>query len=396
MIIQASHRLDRVQEYWFSRKLQEVNMLEQGGTSVINLGIGNPDLPPSPGTVLALCRQAAQQASHGYQPYRGLSPLRRAMANWYHRIYGVSFNPDSEVLPLIGSKEGIFHISMAFLDPGDKVLVPDPGYAAYASAASMAGATPVPYDLREENGWLPDIEALDAVEGVKIIWLNYPHMPTGALASNRDFGDLIAWAVRKRVLICHDNPYSLVLNEAEPLSIFQAPGAHDCCLELNSLSKSHNMAGWRLGMVSGRSDYISTVLAVKSNVDSGMFLPIQHAGIEALNNPIAWHQDQNHRYRKRREQVYRLLDAMNFSYRMDGAGMFVWAKAPDSIDDVASFLDGILYGTGVFITPGLIFGKNGRRYARVSTCAPAQAISKAAQRIQNYLTSTPQPEPAHV
>jgi len=396
MIIQASHRLDRVQEYWFSSKLQEVNALEQMGKQIINLGIGNPDMPPSPGTVLALCRQATEQATHGYQPYRGLSLLRTAMANWYHRIYGVSFNPNSEVLPLIGSKEGIFHISMAFLNPGDRVLVPDPGYASYGGAARMAGAEPVAYDLLEENQWLPDLDALDKVEGVKIMWINYPHMPTGALAHSADFARIVAWARKKRILICHDNPYSLILNETKPLSIFQIPGAERCCLELNSLSKSHNMAGWRLGMVTGRSDYISTILTVKSNVDSGMFLPIQHAGVEALNNPQSWHEDQNDRYRRRREQVYRMMDAMGFSYQRDAAGMFVWGKAPDSVKDVAQYLDGILYETGVFITPGHIFGKNGERYARVSTCAPVAKILRAAEKIETYMNSTPQLATAHL
>ena len=386
MIIQAASRLNRVQEYYFSRKLQEVDRLRKSGHDVINLGIGNPDLPPSPATIDALCREAGENCSHGYQPYRGVQLLRIAIANWYARIYGVNLEPDSEVLPLIGSKEGIFHISMAFLEAGDQVLVPDPGYASYASAARIAGAEPLTYDLVEENGWFPDLELLSAsdLSRVKIMWINYPHMPTGALAGSEAMKALVDFALEHRILLCHDNPYSLILNSGQPHSIFAIKGAEACCLELNSLSKSHNMAGWRLGMVCGRSDYIQAILAVKTNVDSGIFLPIQRAAIEALNNDQDWHDDQNKHYRRRRNLIYELLETMDFQFQTETAGLFVWARAPERLLSITDYLDELLYATGVFITPGEVFGRNGERYIRVSTCATEENISKATSRIKAY------------
>ncbi len=384
MIISPADRLDQVQEYYFSQKLREVRELTNQGSQIINLGIGNPDLAPSPATIQELCHAASNEQNHGYQPYQGIARLRSAMADWYKNIYNVKLNASSQVLPLIGSKEGIFHISMAFLNPGDQVLVPDPGYSGYVGATRLAGAEPIFYDLHETNDWLPDLNQLNELTSskTKIIWINYPHMPTGAVATRDFFRNLISFANEKNILICHDNPYSLILNKENPLSILQVSGAFDCCLELNSLSKSHHMAGWRVGMVSGNSDYLTTVLTVKSNIDSGMFLPIQIAAAKALSNPAEWHHNQNQQYQKRQKLVYKLLDVLNFSYSKDTAGLFVWAKAPDKIKDVEGILDDLLYSRGIFLTPGKIFGKNGERYIRVSICAPEEKILQAIQRVQ--------------
>ena len=390
MIIQPSQRLRSVSEYYFSHKLREVDALRKNGMDIINLGIGNPDLPPSEETVEVLCKEARVHANHGYQSYRGAVNLRTAIANWYRGTYGVKLNPESEVLPLIGSKEGVFHVSMAFLDAGDRVLVPDPGYATYATAARMCGAEPVPYHLSEQNGWLPDLEALEAegLEGVKVMWINYPHMPTGAVASLDDFKAIIEFGRRNHILICHDNPYSLILNREKPLSIFNVEGAEDCCIELNSLSKSHHMAGWRVGMIIGAEAYLSSVLAIKSNMDSGMFLPMQQAAAQALGNSPAWRREQNRRYDQRRTLIYRMLDRMGFSYDRGAAGMFVWARAPRHIPNVEEFLDRLLHETGVFITPGMVFGESGRKYIRVSVCAGEDRIVQARKRIEAYMSTS--------
>jgi aspartate/methionine/tyrosine aminotransferase len=383
MIIPAAERLNSVQEYYFSRKLREVGELMNQGREIINLGIGNPDLPPSAETINRLCKAANLESAHGYQPYRGIPESRRAMADWYQRTYEVTLNPEREILPLLGSKEGIFHISMAFLNPGDRVLVPDPGYPAYASVTRLAGAEPLFYDLTESSGWLPDLAALTRTDlsGVKIMWINYPHMPTGKTAKREDFQRIIQFARENGILICHDNPYSLILNPEKPQSILAIDGAAENCLELNSLSKSHNMAGWRVGMVCGKREYIDAVQIVKSNMDSGMFLPVQQAAAQALQNSEAWHAEQNRRYRRRRELVYQLMDTINLSYKTGGAGMFVWAKLPDSVPDAESFVDELLYSRGIFVAPGSIFGKNGNRYIRVSVCAPEENIQKAKDRV---------------
>ena len=388
MIINKADRLNQVSEYYFVKKLSEVRALNARGKDVVNLGIGDPDLPPSEATVQALAQSASSPRHHGYQPYRSIPELRNAMTRWYASVYGVGLDPETEILPLLGSKEGVFHVSMAFLNPGEKVLVPNPGYPAYAAAARLVGAQPIFYDLTEANGWLPDLDALGRQldPAVKMMWLNYPNMPTGALASAEDFRALIAFAREHRILLVHDNPYSLVLNEEPPLSILRAEGAKDCCLELNSLSKSHNMAGWRVGMIAGAKDYLDAVIAVKSNLDSGMFLPVQHAAIQALENPEQWHQERNRIYHRRREHIYELLDLLQCSYARGAAGMFVWGRVPGHITDVEAFLDDILYNAHVFLTPGKIFGTNGERYVRISVCAPEEDIKKALSRIQNHIT----------
>ncbi|GEO03479.1 aminotransferase [Adhaeribacter aerolatus] len=387
MIIPKANRLDHVQEYYFARKLAEVQNLMAQGHDIINLGIGDPDMPASDETVAALTESAQNKKNHGYQAYRSIPALRNAMAKWYQQVYSVSLNPDTEILPLLGSKEGIFHIAMAFLNPGDQVLVPNPGYPAYAAVTKLVNAEPVFFDLTEENNWLPDLDALRKLDTtkVKLMWLNYPNMPTGALASEADFEKIIEFAKERQILIVHDNPYSLVLNEKAPISILHANGAMDCCLELNSLSKSFNMAGWRVGMVAGKQEYIDAIIAIKSNLDSGMFLPIQHAAIQALANPESWHEERNNVYRKRRELIYELLDVLNCKYSKEATGMFVWGRVPDEVEDVEAYLNQILYEAHVFLTPGKIFGSNGERYVRVSVCATEENIQKAISNIKKLL-----------
>jgi LL-diaminopimelate aminotransferase len=388
MIIPKASRLDHVQEYYFARKLAEVRALNAKGKNIINLGIGDPDQAPSEASVKELIASASNPAHHGYQPYRSVPALRQAMSEWYGRVYKVSLNPETEVLPLMGSKEGVFHISMAFLNPGDKVLVPDPGYPAYAATARLAGAEPLYYTLSEESGWLPDPDKLNQMDlkGVKLMWINYPHMPTGAQAPKEAFRWLIEFAKANKILLVNDNPYSLVLNTAEPMSLMRFQGAMECCLELNSLSKSHNMAGWRVGMVIGRPDYLDTVLTVKSNLDSGMFLPVQHAAVQALRNSEEWHSQRNEVYRQRKVLVHELLDMLKCRYQPKTPGMFVWARVPDTIADVEAWLDKILYEAGVFLTPGKVFGSQGERYVRVSLCAPEASIKQAIERISNFIS----------
>ncbi len=390
MIIPKANRLNEVQEYYFARKLSEVRTLMAQGKKIINLGIGDPDLPASDNTVQALTASAELPTSHGYQPYRSIPALRVALADWYRQTYNVNLNSETEVLPLLGSKEGVFHVSLAFLNPGDKVLVPNPGYPAYAAVTKLVGAEPVYFDLTAENNWLPDLDALaqQDLSGVKIMWLNYPNMPTGALATEEDFARIIHFAQEYNILIVHDNPYSLVLNTKPPVSILHVPGAMSNCLELNSLSKSFNMAGWRVGTVMGQKEYIDAIIAVKSNLDSGMFLPVQQAAITALQNPEEWHQSRNEVYRRRRELIYQLLDLLDCTYATDATGMFVWARVPDEINEVEAFLDNILYEARVFLTPGKIFGSNGERYVRVSVCATEENITEAIQNIHHFLTVT--------
>lgn len=390
MIIPKANRLEHVQEYYFARKLAEVNALLAEGRSIINLGIGNPDMEPSPATIHALTSNAAQAGTHGYQPYRGIPALREAMADWYKKTYQVQLTPEQEVLPLMGSKEGIFHISMAFLNHGDKVLVPNPGYPAYASAARLAGAEPIYYTLSEENNWLPNKEELSALakQGAKLMWINYPHMPSGAEATEETLEWLVQFALNNKILLINDNPYSLVLPASAPLSLLKIAGSEACCLELNSLSKSHNMAGWRVGMVLGHKDYLAAILAVKSNMDSGMFFPIQKAAIQALQNDSSWHDDRNKIYAERRQLVYQLLNLLGCTYQQNRIGLFVWARVPEHIPDVEVYLDKLLYEAWIFMTPGKIFGSQGNRYLRASLCLPATVLSEAIKRIEPYTLLT--------
>ncbi len=390
MIIPKAARLNHVQEYYFARKLAEVSALNAKGKNVINLGIGSPDMAPSEATVAAMTASVAQPSGHGYQPYRSLPALRQAMADWYAGTFQVSLDSATEVLPLMGSKEGVFHISMAFLNPGDKVLVPNPGYPAYATTARLAGAEPVYYNLTEGNNWLPDRQELEklAAEGVKLMWINYPHMPTGAQATAETLQWLAELAHRQQFLLVNDNPYSLVLPTSAPQSLLRVTGAKACCLELNSLSKSHNMAGWRVGMVLGRQDYLDAILAVKSNIDSGMLQATQLAAIEALHNSGEWHQERNQEYARRRDLVYELLDTIGCRYARDKVGMFVWAKVPDHVTDVEAYLDELLYEAAVFLTPGKVFGSQGERFLRVSLCVSIPQLEESIKRIKQHIIAT--------
>ena len=383
MIIQPANRLSEVQEYYFSKKLKEIRELNASGKNIINLGIGSPDLAPSSETIGALIETAEQTNSHGYQSYTGIPELRNSISSWMASTYGVDFRAEDEILPLMGSKEGIMHISMAFLNPGDKVLVPNPGYPTYTSVSKLMDADIEFYDLDEQNDWNIDVSRLREkdLSKVKLLWLNYPHMPPGARADVHILQELITLAKEKGFLIVNDNPYSLILNPT-PRSIFNLEGAKDVCLELNSLSKSHNMAGWRIGWLSGSKEYISTVLRVKSNMDSGMFLGLQKAAVQALSNPMHWHEDQNNIYAKRRKLIEEIFDYLQVKYNPNSVGMFVWAKVPNSVDSVEKFVDDILYKANVFITPGFIFGSNGERYIRASLCASQETIKEALIRIK--------------
>ncbi|MTI30528.1 pyridoxal phosphate-dependent aminotransferase [Xanthovirga aplysinae] len=388
MIINKADRLGNVQEYYFSKKLREIAQMEERGEKVINLGIGSPDMAPSSATIKKLSEAAFQKNTHGYQNYKGIPQLRQAFSNWYNTTYNVFLNAETEVLPLLGSKEGIMHISMAFLNPGDGVLVPDPGYPAYAAASRLLGADLITYDLKEEDGWMPDLEALQKMDlnHVKLMWLNYPNMPTGAEANRETFEALIQFARKHKILLCHDNPYSLVLNKNQPLSILSCEGAKEVSIELNSLSKSHNMAGWRIGMVGGHKDYVEAIIKVKSNVDSGMFFPLQLAAVEALNNSIKWHNDRNKEYSKRKKSALSILELLKCKAAEEQVGMFLWAKIPDGISEVEGFIDNILSKAKVFLTPGFIFGSNGKRFIRISLCSNLNTLGEAHKRIQKVLS----------
>lgn len=381
-MIQVANRLQNVEEYYFSKKLREVGLLKSQGKPIINLGIGSPDLNPPERVLNALVETCNEDGAHKYQSYQGILELREAIASFYRKQFNVALSPLTEVLPLTGSKEGILHISMAFLNEGDEVLVPNPGYPTYQSVTNLVGATPVFYDLTEENHWLPDLLALEkrGLEKVKLMWVNYPHMPTGAQATNKLFEDLITFAKRHNILIVNDNPYSFVLNRY-PRSILKYKDASDVCLELNSLSKTFNMAGWRVGMLLGNAEYINAVLRVKSNMDSGMFLGIQKGAIEALNCSDMWYLSLNSVYEQRREIVWQIADALNCTYDKGATGLFVWAKLPDYLD-AEEYIDLILKEKSIFITPGTIFGSNGNRYIRISLCASQEELEEALARLK--------------
>jgi aspartate/methionine/tyrosine aminotransferase len=387
-MIQTAKRIANVEEYYFSRKLAEVRSLDSPELRVINLGIGSPDQAPSPSTIDALIISAKNPANHGYQNYKGIPQLRKGIADLYQRIYNVSLDPETMILPLMGSKEGIMHISMAFVNEGDEVLIPNPGYPTYSSVANLVGATLRPYALREDLNWGIDIEALKKsdLSKVKMMWINFPHMPTGRTASREELKQLVDLARENQFLIVNDNPYSLILND-EPMSLLSIEGANEVALELNSLSKSHNMAGWRIGWVAGRKEYIEAVLKVKSNMDSGMFLGLQHAAVEALKSSDDWFTELNKVYAARKKVACELLERLGCTYDRKQSGLFVWAKAPDRITNVEKWIDEILYGTKVFITPGFIFGNAGSAYIRVSLCCTEQMFREALNRIDIFLSS---------
>jgi LL-diaminopimelate aminotransferase len=380
--IQVAKRLQHTEEYYFSKKLREIDEMNKAGAQVINLGIGSPDLPPHPSVVAALHENALLPNTHAYQGYKGIPALRQAMANWYQHFYQVTLNPDTEVLPLIGSKEGIMHICMTYLQEGDAALIPNPGYPTYRSAVQLSGATIVEYDLEEKNGWLPDLDALAKTDlsKVKLMWVNYPHMPTGAKVNKTFAKALIAFAKEHQILICHDNPYSFILNE-QPESLLQVEGAKEMVLELNSLSKSSNMAGWRVGMLCGKAEWINEVLRFKSNMDSGMFQPVQMAAVKALELGKEWYDELNAIYTGRRQKVFALLQLLGCTFSTDQIGLFVWAKIPAGYADGYALSDEVLQKAQVFITPGGIFGSNGNGYIRVSLCKDEKVFEEAIQRI---------------
>ena len=389
MIIKAANRTESVSEYYFSRKLKEIAAMNaersaRGEEPVINLGIGSPDGMPPMEAIEALCESARESGNHAYQSYVGLPQLRQAFAEWYRKWYGVELDPGSQIQPLVGSKEAVLLISLAFLDKGDKVLVPDPGYPTYSSASKLVEAEILTYDLREDNGWWPDFEALERMdlEGVKIMWTNYPNMPTGASASEELYAKLVDFGRRHGILICNDNPYSFILND-RPLSILAQPGAMDCCLELNSLSKAHNMAGWRIGMVASDAEVIAQILKVKSQMDSGMFKPLQLAAVQALAQGPDWFRELNDEYHRRRILAGEIFDMLGVTYDKNSSGMFLWGKV--STADGRQLSDRILYEAGVFITPGFIFGKNGDEYVRISLCSKPQVLKQASERISKIL-----------
>jgi len=386
MVIQPADRINQIQEYYFSKKLQEIRDFNNQGYNILNLGIGSPDMMPSEETIESLVRSSRNPKHHGYQPYRGIAGLRDAIAQWSSITYKIDLNPDTEILPLMGSKEGITHISLAYINPGDSVLVPELGYPAYKAVAEMVGGKADTYPLIQEENWAPDFSFLEKIEKgkYKLLWINYPHMPTGA-APNRDIFDrLVNIAIEKEILLCHDNPYSMVLNDDPPQSILYSDKAFDIAVELNSLSKSHNMAGWRLGWVSGRKEYIDAILKIKSNFDSGMFRGIQEAGISALENSAEWHQNRNEVYKERRLMAYQILEKLGCSWNKGQVGMFVWAKIPDTISNVEEWIDHILYEYKVFITPGFIFGKAGNRYIRISLCSDIETYEEALKRLKEF------------
>lgn len=380
-MIDVANRLHSVEEYYFSKKLREVALLKASGKPIINLGIGSPDLQPPQKVITALTESMVDANAHKYQNYQGLPELREAIVGFYKEHYQVNLSPSTEVLPLMGSKEGIMHISMAFLNPGDEVLIPNPGYPTYQAVAKLLEAKPVFYDLKEKNNWLPDLEALEKqdLSKVKLMWINYPHMPTGATASHAFFNQLVAFAKQHHILIVNDNPYSFVLNDS-PRSILSAHGAKDVCLELNSLSKTFNMAGWRVGMVLGNNEHINAILKVKSNMDSGMFYGIQKGAIEALKCSKLWYLSLNNVYEQRRELVWKLADALNCTYDKNATGLFVWAKLPPFLKS-EEFIETVLKNNHIFIAPGTIFGSNGEGYIRFSLCASTEDLEEAISRI---------------
>lgn len=380
--MQTSKRLNGIGEYYFSQKLREIDELNKAGKQIINLGIGSPDLPPHPDVINALHEESMKPNQHGYQSYKGSPLLRNAISVFYKKWYQADINPDTEILPLIGSKEGIMHISMTYLEEGDQALIPNPGYPTYRSAVQLSGGECIEYNLNAYNFWEPDFEELEShdLKRVKIMWVNYPHMPTGQLPSVSLFEKLIQFGRKHDILICHDNPYSFILNE-HPMSLLSIEGAKDVCVELNSLSKAGNMAGWRIGWLAGARQRVDEVLRFKSNMDSGMFLPVQLAAVAALHLDGNWYSELNKMYAERREIIFRMLQSLHCEYRPGQAGLFVWAKVPSTFNDGYALSDEVLYQKNVFITPGGIFGSNGNNYVRVSLCQKIEVLEQALERI---------------
>lgn len=383
MQIEVARRLQHTEEYYFSKKLREIDEMNKRGAKVINLGIGSPDLPPHPEVLRVLNEEANKANVHGYQSYKGAPALREAIADWYARYYDVTLNPHTEVLPLIGSKEGIVHICMTYLQEGDSALIPNPGYPAYTSAVRVSGATPVPYELKADNNWQPDFDALEKsdLSRVKLMWVNYPQMPTGAPATMDLFERIIAFGKKHNILICHDNPYSFILND-KPLSLMSVDESKEVAIELNSLSKSANMAGWRIGILIADENRINEILHFKSNMDSGMFLPLQLAAAAALHLDSSWYAELNTIYAKRREKVFQIMDMLKCDYDRSQTGLFVWAKTPDTYTDAYALSDEVLENAHIFITPGGIFGSAGEQYIRISLCANEDVLDQAIDRIK--------------
>lgn len=386
MKIELANRLNGIGEYYFSKKLSEIAELNRQGDTVINLGIGSPDMPPHPSVIDTLQTESAKPNVHAYQSYKGAEALRNAFAAWYKKWYDVELNPATEILPLIGSKEGIMHICMTYLNEGDEALIPNPGYPTYRSAVQLAGGKCVEYKLEEENNWFIDFDELEKkdLSKVKLMWVNYPQMPTGQLPTGELFERLVAFGKKHNILICHDNPYSFILNET-PTSLLDIEGAKEVVIELNSLSKSHNMAGWRVGVLCGAKERVDEVLRFKSNMDSGMFLPLQLAAAKALTLEKDWHDEVNKVYKSRREKAYELLDLLECRYSKEQAGMFLWARVPDRFKDAYELCDDVLYKARVFITPGGIFGSAGEKFLRVSLCSPEEKFETSIERIKKNL-----------
>jgi LL-diaminopimelate aminotransferase len=383
MKIETAKRLEGIGEYYFSKKLREIDEMNKEGERVINLGIGSPDMPPADEVVDTLSDESHKPNVHGYQNYKGIPALRTAISEWYQKWYNVTLDANTEILPLIGSKEGIMHISMTYLNDGDEVLIPNPGYPTYSSATKLAGGKPVYYELKEDNDWQPDFGSIEKTDlsKIKLMWVNYPHMPTGQAPTKELFQRLVKFGQEHNILICHDNPYSFILNE-HPLSLLSISGAKDVVVELNSLSKSHNMAGWRIGMICAGKQRIEEILRFKSNMDSGMFLPLQKAAEKALGATKDWHHQLNEMYKRRRDFVLQILDLLNCSYNKEQVGLFIWARVPSNIKDGFELSDSVLTKSRVFITPGGIFGSEGNNYIRISLCSTEDQLAEAIKRIQ--------------
>ena len=381
--ITPADRVGSIQEYYFSKKLKEVAEMNAQGKNVISLGIGSPDLPPSDETIETLCAHAHQANEHGYQPHIGIPELRQGFADWYKQWYGVELDPKSEIQPLIGSKEGILHISLAFLNPGDGVLIPNPGYPTYSSVSKLVGAKLIYYDLLEDKGWQPDFDALEQMDlsGVKMMWTNYPNMPTGGNATPELYERIVDFGRRHGILICNDNPYSFILNE-HPLSILAVPGAKETCIELNSMSKAHNMPGWRMAMLASNAQFVQWILKVNSNIESGQFKPMQYAAAKALQADKSWYDGMNRVYRSRRDLAGQIMKALGCTYDEQQVGMFLWGRIPDSAESAEAIANKVLYEARVFLTPGFIFGSRGERYIRISLCCKNEALQEALNRVK--------------